>query len=46
MEGRKKVVFVMEQSEMRDLCSEVGGRKEVRRWWMRVWRWLERVRRW
>ena len=31
MEGRKKVkvVFVMEQSEMRDLCSEVGGRKEV-----------------
>ena len=33
VEGRKKVkvVFVMEQSEMRDLCSEVGGRKEGRR---------------
>ena len=33
VEGRKKVkvVFVMEQSEMRVLCSEVGGRKEVRR---------------
>ena len=33
VEGRKKVkvVFVMEQSEMRDLCSEVGGRKKERR---------------
>ena len=33
VEGRKKVkvVFVMEQSEMRDWCSEVGGRKEGRR---------------